>query len=195
MGVRWNHLGNVEYAGSIYEGFNHLPSFEALRDLSIHRFYPKLLMVGGDFAVPTPWLTVKGEVAQFNSDDDRMDDYFQYVLQLERQSGEWFFVGGYAGEAIIDRGTQSVGFAPDRGLTKTFLGRAGYTIDANRSIAFEAAARQNGDGTWVKFEYSHAFGQHWRTTANLTLIRGQHGDFLGQYHKNSHAILIVRYSF
>jgi hypothetical protein len=195
VGLRWNHVGDVEYAASIYEGFNHLPSFELLRDLSVRRFYPKLLMVGGDVAVPTPWMTVKAEIAQFNFDDERVDDYFQYVLQLERQSGEWFFVGGYAGEAITDRGTLSVGFAPDRGLTKTFLGRAGYTIDANRSIAFEAAARQNGDGTWVKFEYSHAVGQHWRATANLTLIHGEPGDFLGQYNKNSHAILIVRYSF
>jgi hypothetical protein len=195
VGARWNHVGNVEYAASFYQGFNHLPSFEALPNLSIRRFYPKLRMVGGDFAVPTPWMTVKGEVAQFSFDDDRVDDYALYVLQLERQTGEWSIVGGYAGEAITDRGTASVGFAPDRGLTKTFLGRAGYTIDANRSIAFEAAARQNGDGTWIKFEYSHAVGQHWRATANLTLIRGAPGDFLGQYNTNSHAILIVRYSF
>jgi hypothetical protein len=195
VGARWNHVGSVEYAASIYQGFSHLPSFEALPDLSIRRFYPKLLMVGGDFAVPTPWVTIKGELAQFGFDDPRIDDYFLYVVQLERQAGEWFFVGGYASEAITERGTGSVGFAPDRGLTKTFLGRAGYTIDANRSIAFEAAARQNGNGTWAKFEYSQAVGQHWRTTANLTLIRGEPGDFLGQYSKNSHAILIVRYSF
>jgi hypothetical protein len=195
VGVRWNHVGNVEYAASIYEGFNHLPSFEALPDLSIRRFYPKVLMMGGDFAIPTPWLTMKGEVAQFNFDDDRVDDFLQYVLQLERQSGEWFFVGGYAGEAITNNGTRSAGFAPDRGLTKTFLGRAGYTIDANRSIVFEAAARQNGDGTWIKFEYSQAVSQHWRLTTNLTVIQGEPGDFLGQYHRNSHALLIVRYSF
>jgi hypothetical protein len=195
LGARWNHVGNVEYAASIYQGFNHLPSFEALRDLSIRRFYPKLLMVGGDFAVPTPWITVKGEAAQFTFNDQRVDDYFLYVIQLERQSGEWFFVGGYAGEAITNRGTMSAGFAPDRGLTKTLLARAGYTIDTNRSIAFESAVRQNGDGAWVKFEYSHAVGQHWRATANLTLIRGEPGDFLGQYNRNSHAILIVRYSF
>ena len=195
VGARWNHVGTVEYAVSIYQGFNHQPSFEALPPLTIRRFYPKMLMAGGDFALPTPWLTVKGEVAQFNSNDDRVDDYFLYVLQLERQSGEWFFAGGYAGEAITERGTRPGGFAPDRGLTKTFLGRAGYTIDANRSIAFEAAARQNGDGTWAKLEYSHAVGQHWRLTGNLTVMQGKSGDFLGQYHKNSHAILIVRYSF
>src|SRR5207302_4387179 len=132
---------------------------------------------------------------QFNSDDDRVDDYFEYVLQLERQSGEWVFVGGYAGEAITDRGTRSVGFAPDHGLAKTFLGRAGYTIDANRSIAFEAAERQNGAGVWVKSEYSQLFGQHWRATLNFTLIRGDSRDFLGQYARNSHGLLVVKYSF
>jgi hypothetical protein len=154
-----------------------------------------MLMVGGDFAVPTPWVTIKGELAQFNSNDDRMDDYLLYVLQLERQSGEWFFTGGYAGQAVTERRTAFGEFAPDRGLTKTFLGRAGYTVDANRSIAFEAAARQNGDGTWAKFEYSHAVGQHWRVTGNLTVIRGNGDDFLGQYHRNSHAGVIIRYSF
>jgi hypothetical protein len=195
LGARWNHVGNIEYAASVFRGFHHLPSFETLPDLSLRRFYPKVWTVGGDFAFPTPWLIVKGEAAQFNFDDDRVDDYFLYVVQLERQAGEWLFVGGYAGEAVTERGTQSFGFAPDRGLTKTFLGRAGYTIDANRSVGFEAAARQNGDGTWAKFEYSNAIGQHWRATGSITIIRGEDGDFLGQYHRNSHAVLILRYSF
>ena len=202
IGARWNHTGNVEYALSVYRGYNHLPLFEAFPQvipggirIDVRRFYPRILMVGGDFALPTPWLTVKGEVAQFNSDDGRVDEYLLYVLQLERQSGEWFFVGGYAGEAVTKRGASAAGFAPDRGLTKTFLGRAGYTIDANRSIAFEAAARQSGDGTWAKFEYSHALGQHWRVTGNFTVIRGELSDFLGQYRRNSHVVLIARYSF
>lgn len=202
-GARWNHAGTVEYAFSLYQGFNHLPSFRTIFQapvvfpiqLRIQRFYPKMFMAGGDVAIPTPWMTVKAEAAQFSSSDPDADEYILYVLQLERQAGEWFFVGGYAGEDITDRGTSPAGFAPDRGLTKTFLGRAGYTIDTNRSIAFEGAVRQNGDGTWLKFEYSHATGQHWRTTASFTLIRGNAGDFLGQYNKNSHAILILRYSF
>jgi len=105
------------------------------------------------------------------------------------------FVGGYAGEAITRSGTRAATFEPDRGLTKTFLGRAGYTIDANRSVAFESAFRQNGDGLWLKGEYSQTVGQHWRATLNLTLIRGEVSDFLGQYRRNSHAMFIVRYSF
>jgi hypothetical protein len=124
-----------------------------------------------------------------------VDEYALYVLQLERQAGEWFFVGGYAGEAITRHGTRPIDFAPDRGLTKTILGRAGYTINANRDIAFEAAVRQNSEGVWVKGEYSQLFGQHWRATLDLVLIGGDPTDFLGQYHRNSHAAVIVRYSF
>jgi hypothetical protein len=202
-GMRWNHTGRVEYEFSLYQGFNHLPSFDVVAlnftqtgvALDIERFHPKMLMAGGDIAIPTPFFTIKAEAAHFSSSDARSDEYALYVLQLERQSGEWFFVGGYAGEDITQNGSRTATFAPDRGLTQTILGRAGYTIDANRSLAFELAVRQSGDGLWLKSEYSQAFGQHWRSTLNLTLIRGEPGDFLGQYRRNSHALLIMRYSF
>jgi len=201
-GVRWNHAGAIEYELSVYQGFNHLPSFDAAPrftpggvEVDVQRFYPKIFMAGGDIAAPTRWFTLKGEAAQFSSNDDRADEYALYVLQLERQTGEWFLVGGYAGEAITRQGSRAAEFAPDRGFTKTFLGRAGYTIDANRNVAFEAAVRQNGDGVWIKSEYSQLFGQHWRATLDLTLIGGDAGDFLGQYHRNSHALVVVRYSF
>ena len=202
-GIRWNHAGSVEYEFSLYEGFNHLPSFDVVEvnlsangvALDLERFHPKMLMAGGDIAIPTPLFTVKAEAAHFSSNDDRSDEYALYVVQLERQSGEWFFVGGYAGEAITHNGSRTATFAPDRGLTKTILGRAGYTIDANRSLALETAVRQSGEGLWIKGEYSQALGQHWRATLNLTLIRGEIGDFLGQYRRNSHALLILRYSF
>jgi hypothetical protein len=201
-GARWNHAGAIEYEVSFYQGFNHLPSFEAVPRLTgagvqidIQRFYPKMIMAGGDVAIPTALFTVKGEAAHFSSSDERADEYALYVIQLERQSGEWFFVGGYAGEAVTRKGTRAADFAPDRGLSKTFLGRAGYTIDTNRSVAFEAAGRQNGDGLWIKSEYSQAFGQHWRATLSGTLIRGEPTDFLGQYRRNSHVVLVIRYSF
>ena len=55
-------------------------------------------------------------------------------------------------------------FAPDRGLTRSIVGRASYTIDPTRSLTFESAVRQNGDGVYAKAEYSQARGQHWRAT-------------------------------
>ena len=201
-GLRWNHAGGIEYELSFFEGFNHLPSFNVTPRFTpggprvdIQRFYPNMIMAGGDVAVPLRWVTVKAEAAHFNTTDHRADEYALYVLQLERQVGEWFFLGGYAGEAITRRGTLPADFAPDRGFTKTFLGRGGYTIDANRNIAFEMAVRQNGEGVWLKGEYSQLFRQHWRATFNLTLVGGDDDDFLGQYHRNSHAMLVVRYSF
>jgi hypothetical protein len=164
-------------------------------ELDLQLFYPKMTMAGADVVIPTSLFTVKGEAAHFSSSDTRADEYALYVVQLEKQTGEWFFVGGYAGESVTERGTRAATFAPDRGLTKTLLGRASYTIDANRSVALESAVRQNLDGLWAKGEYSQAFGQHWRATLNLTLIRGERSDFLGQYRRNSHALLILRYSF
>jgi hypothetical protein len=190
---------------SLYRGFNHLPLFQARPKfgnsasnevvLNLVRFYPRMLMAGGDIAVPARLFTVKAEAAHFSSTDARADDYGLYVVQLERQAGEWFFVGGYAGEVITKRGSLSSDFAPDRGLTETFLGRAGYTIDSTRSVAVETAVRSNGEGLWAKTEYSQALGRHWRATLNLTLIRGNPSDFLGQYRLNSHAFIVARYSF
>ncbi|PYQ80952.1 MAG: hypothetical protein DMG03_21185, partial [Acidobacteria bacterium] len=122
------------------------------------------------------------------------DEYILYVVQIERQTGEWLLVGGYAGEAVTEpRG--SLTFAPDRGLTRSLVGRASYTLDVNRSIAFEGALRQNGDGEYAKLEYSQARGQHWRATLTAVGIGGHADDFLGQYHRNSHFTATVRYSF
>ena len=80
-------------------------------------------------------------------------------------------------------------------MTKALLGRAGYTIDTNRSLAIEGAVRQNGDGSWLRFEYSQASGQHLRLTARATWIRGVPTDFFGRYAKNSNVAATIRYSF
>jgi hypothetical protein len=200
MGVRWNHIGRAaEYSLSYYDGYNHLPLFRAevepdpLR-LALQRFYPRLRMYGADVAVPARLVTLKGEVAYFDSSTPSADRYVLYVVQLERQAGEWFFIGGYAGQKVTDR-RSPFDFAPDRGFADAFVARAGYTIDVNRSLAMEMAARRNGAGLWLKLEYTQAFGQHWRATVSYALIRGNADDFLGQYRHNSHGLAALRYSF
>ena len=192
VGVRFNHAGSgFDWSASYFDGNNYLPNIEAT-GLS----FPPMRMVGGDAAVPLRWLTVKGEAAYFASSSPTTDEYVLYVIQLERQSGEWVFVGGYAGEVVTNaRSTTPVTFAPDRGMTESFVGRASYTIDVNRSFAIEAAVRTSGDGAYAKVEYSRAYGQHWRATLAGVGIAGQSGDFIGQYHRNSHATVALRYSF
>lgn len=198
-GIRWNHLGRgYEYSLALYDGNNHLPLFDGAitpdLKINIKKYYPQMRMYGATAAVPIRWFTIKGESAYFTSSTKTADEYFQYVVQLERQSGEWSFVGGYAGEVVTER-RNPLGFSPDRGLAKTFLGRASLTIDSYRSIAFEGAVRQNGDGSWLKSEYVQTLGAHWKAVAAFSWIRGTAGDFLGQYRKNSHAVLGIRYSF
>lgn len=212
VGVRWGRIGGGhEYSVSFYDGVNHLPdlvpqfpSVDAppgvpfvivfFDHVDIVRRYPSLRMYGGDSAVPTRWFTAKGEVAYFTSSTPTSDEYVLYVAQIERQTGEWLLVGGYAGEVVTAR-RSSLMFAPDRGTARTILGRASYTIDVNRTAAVEAAVRQNGHGFYAKGEFSQARGQHWRTTVAGAIIGGEPDDFLGQYGRNSYVGLSLRYGF
>ena len=56
-------------------------------------------MYGGDAAVPAWWFTFKAEAAYFTSSTPGADQYLLYVLQLERQAGEWLVIGGYAAKS------------------------------------------------------------------------------------------------
>lgn len=197
LGLRYSRAARLlEYSLSFYDGHNHLPliDFRPGLQVQVRRYFAQMRMYGGDFALPLPWFTVKGEGAYFTSKTTTADEYALYVVQLERQTGEWNFVGGYAGEAVTNRRVL-YDFAPDRGLAKTVLGRASYNLDANRTISVEGALRQNAAGFYSKFEYTQAVGAHLRATANFTLLRGDPSDFLGQYRRNSNFQLILRYSF
>ena len=200
FGGRWNHIGSgYEFSTSFYDGFNYLPVFQGApgasgSSIDFERLYPALRLYGADAAVPLHWFTVKAEAAYYTSPDARQDEYVIYVIQLERQIKELSLVVGYAGDAITTR-SASLQFSPELGFARAVLTHVQYTIDANRSLAADAAVRQNGQGSWLRSEYSQAFGQHWRATAGFTWIRGDAGDFLGQYHRNSFALLALRYSF
>jgi hypothetical protein len=202
-GVRWNHVASgFEYSLSIYDGFDHLPRVDvevdqALARVEVTRIYPVMRMVGGDLVWPLRWFTVKAEAGYFWTTDDRTDNYGSYVVQLERQSGEWLFVGGYAGEFVTEDRTvaQPILTSFERGMTKCFLGRALYTIDVNRSLTFEGGVRQDGRGYYGKATYSQLLSRHWRATARVDLLGGSSGDFLGQYRRNSSVRLAIRYSY
>ena len=199
-GARWNVVGpGFEGSVSYFDGFNHLPQYTAIplsdRPLvALRRTYASLRMVGADGAVPLRWLTVKGEVAALFSTRSEGDDVVAYVIQVERQSGELSLVAGYAGEVVTDE-LSTFDFAPDRGLTRAFLGRLGYTIGPTSDVSFEAAVRHNLDGVWLKGQYSRAVGTHWRATFAGAVIGGDERDFIGQYHRNSHVFTTLRYSF
>ncbi len=200
FGARWNHIGAAaEYSFSFYNGYDNLPLYRvepnfALLRADVQRFYPQMRMYGADAAVPVGPVTVKAEAAYFTSSNPLADEYGLWVLQLERQAGEWSLVAGYAGQVTTDH-RSTIGFNPQRGFTRAVVAHAGYTIDVNRSVAFEGVVRQNGQGVYLKAEFSQAFGQHLRSTAGFALIRGDATDFLGQYRRNSHLILRLRYSF
>ena len=128
---------------SFFDGYNHLPSYD--RQIDFQRYFPRMRMYGADGEIPLSWFTIKGEGAYFSSSTAQTDEYLLYVIQLERDAGDWGFMGGYGGEEVTaSRGQTS--FAPDRGLSRAFLGRASYDIDSKRNISLDTAIRQNGEG-------------------------------------------------
>jgi hypothetical protein len=200
FGARWRHLGSrVEYSASFFEGFNHLALLDVTipptRDRAvIGRRYAAIRAWGGDVVAPLPGVAVKAEASWQQATSKDGDDYGLWVVQAERQQGDWLFIGGYVGEWVTEeRGALS--FAPDRGLARSVIGRVARTLERNRSVLVETVARQTGDGLYVKAEYSHGVGGHWRVTLQGVLLRGSVDEFLGQYRLNSSAATRTRFSF
>jgi hypothetical protein len=188
------HNYQPDIRGTVRLGLSPLSPLPVPVGLDVARVYPAIRTYGGDLSLPVRWVTVKAEAAYFTSRDSTSDDFGLYVLQLERMSGEWVFVGGYAGEVVAHRRSALV-FAPDRGASRSILGRVQRTVGSTGSIAVEGGVRQNGDGVYGKAEFWRTYGQHWRTTITAVGLGGQSGDFFGQYRRNSHLVLALRYSY
>jgi hypothetical protein len=183
---------------SVFDGANHLPNIEAEQlsenSVRVTRQLPRIRMLGGDIAVPTGWVTWKFEAASVTAPTHEAEEYLLYVVEVERQAGEWLLDVGYAGDRTT-RAFTLPSFAPDRGLARAVIGRAAYTIDPRRSAVFEGAVRQDGAGVFARAEYSQSFGQHTRLTLSGVAIAGRQDDFIGRYRDNSHATASFRFSF
>ena len=200
IGVRWRHSGNrIETAVSFFDGFNHLPNIDVAvtpdgSRATLTRWFPDIRMFGADAAIPTPWVTFKLESAYVTSPSETTEEYVLYVVEIERQVGEWVLDLGYAGDVVVES-RPSFPFAPDRQVARSFIGRAAYTVDPNRTVALEGAARQNGDGFYGRFEFSQAVDRHSRLIISAVGIRGEADDFIGQYQRSSHATIGLRFTF
>jgi hypothetical protein len=198
-GVRFNHLGSkAEYSVSVFHGYNHLPLLSVAPTgpaaAAVTRRYPAIRAYGADLVVPLPVVAIKAEAAWLQSRAGDTDDYGLYVVQAERQQGEWLLIGGYVGEVVTAR-RGALTYAPDRGLARSLVGRASLTIDVRRSLAVESVVRRDGDGFYAKLDYTQAVGGHWRVTLRLTAIRGAPDDYLGQYRRNGFIGAQGRFSY
>jgi hypothetical protein len=199
QGARWRHAGeHFELSASLFDGFYNLPNIDAepVNDTTVRlvRSYPKLRSYGGELSIPTSIVTLKGEAAYFTSPDSTSREYVLYVVELERQTGEWMLSGGYIGESVTRSGL-GFRFAPDEGVARSIIAHAAYTVDPTKSVTIEGAVRQSGDGAYIRGEFSDAFASHWRVTFAGVGIAGNDADFIGQYHRNSNVSMTLRVSF
>jgi len=200
FGGRWRHAGNLfETAVSFFDGFSHLPDLEVnvvpqAGTIDVSRRYPAIRMFAGDAAVPAAWFTLKAEAAYVTSPAEATEEYVLYAIEVERQAGEWLLDVGYAG-SVVTTARPVVSFDPNRGMARSIIGRAAYTIDPRRSVTIEGAVRQRGEGFYAKGEYTQAFGQHWRLTLAGVGLGGNDDDFLGRYRRNNHGSVALRFSY
>jgi hypothetical protein len=200
-GGRWRHIGSrFEFGLSYFDGFNHHPNIDvgrldnAGRLFSLTRTFPRLRTGGAELAIPTRWITLKGEAAWFGHPHSAVADYGLYVAELERQVGEWLLTLGYAGE-VKESDQLSPAFDPERALAQSLLWRVAYTVDPRRTLTVEGVVRESADGYYVKAEFSQGFGEFWRFSITPVLLGGDADDFLGQYSNNSHLAVALRLSF
>lgn len=198
-GIRWRHVGAIDFGLSFFDGMNHLPEIEVtVRPkepvIDLRRSYPRLRTYGGEVSVPTRYFTLKGEAAFFESPTSTSEEYVIYVIEAERQIGEWVLAAGYVGDVVTTTGS-GLQFSPERGVARAIMGHASYTVDPRRTVVIEGAIRQDGDGLYVKGEYTVALGQYWRFTITGVGLEGDNADFLGQYRNNSHASAALRLSY
>ena len=162
--------------------------------IGLTRTYPRLRSYGAEASIPTTWFTLKSETAYFTSPTATSDEFVLYVLEAERQAGEWLLDVGYIGE-IVTKSRGLTSFPAERGVAHSIIGRASYTIDPRRSLTIEGAVRRNGHGAYTRGEFSQILGKHVRLTLAAAGIGGQDDDFLGQYQRNSHASATLRLSY
>jgi hypothetical protein len=206
FGARWRHTGNrLETALSYFDGLNHLPNVDVqLRGdstvgampsaIELTRVYPEIRMYGADAAIPTGWLTWKLEAAYVKSPSRATEEYVLYVIEAERQVGEWVLDMGYTGD-VVTREQGLFPFAPDRGIARSLIGRAAYTIDPRQTVAVEGAIRQRAEGYYARVEYSLVVDRHSRLVLSGAGIGGDADDFIGQYRRNSHVAVTLRFNF
>ena len=199
FGARYRRTGRVEYSVSFFQGPHHLPLLDArprAQDgaLLVSRTHPEVRGWGGDMAATVPGLTLKAEAAWLQARDKDADDYGLWVVQMERQQGEWLAIGGYVGEWVTEaRGR--LRFAADRGLARSVMARVSRSFDDGGALSIEGVARQNGDGFYLKTEYSRTWRGGVRLTFQALALGGADGDFLGQYRRNSLGGARARWSF
>jgi len=199
QGFRWSHAGRFEMGLSYFDGFNHLPeiitAFEPDRGtVALTRFHEALRSYGGEVSIPMAAFTLKGEAAYFTSPTATHDEYVLYVIEGERQAGEWLLDAGYTAEVVTElRGRTA--FPAERGVVDSIIGRASYTIDPRRTLTIEGAAHRNGHGVYARGEFSQVLGRHLRLTLAVAGIGGRDDDFLGQYQRNSHASALLRFNY
>jgi hypothetical protein len=200
FGARYHQIVSpYEFSICYFEGFKTLPSFLYDKDpinlnLNYQTLYPKMRLVGVDFAAPWRGLLWKVESAYIDAASPHLASTWTYAVQAEKTGDKW----QWAVEFAVDQLTQSKRpntLDLDRATRDAVSGHVFWTPNPRQTVSAEWFVHPNGDAFVARVLYSRNLYSTLRASGGFLWIGGSQSDALARYNVDSYAMLELRYSF
>jgi hypothetical protein len=199
-GVRYHQIVSpYEFSVCYFEGFKTLPTFlydkdPVNRNLNYQTIYPKMRMVGVDFAAPWRGLLWKAESAYIDAASPHVTSAWTYAIQAEKTADKWQWAVEFAGDKLTQAKRPNT-LDLDRATRDAVSGHVAWTPNPRQTVSAEWFVHPNGQAFVTRILYSRNLYSTLRASGGLLWIGGSQSDPLARYNVNSYMTLQLRYSF
>ena len=200
FGVRYHQIVSpYEFSVCYFEGFKTLPTFLYDKDpvhmnLNYQTLYPKMRMVGADFAAPWRGLLWKVESAYIDAASPHVTSAWTYAVQAEKTADKWQWAVEFAGDKLTqDKRPNTLDL--DRATRDAVSGHVAWTPNPRQTVSAEWFVHPDGKAFVTRILYSRNLYSTFRAAGGFLWIGGSQSDPLARYNVNSYITLQLRYSF
>jgi len=200
FGARYHQIVSpYEFSVCYFEGFKTLPTFLYDKDpinlnLNYQTLYPKMRLVGADFAAPWRGLLWKVESAYIDAASPRLTSTWTYAVQAEKTGDKWQWAVEFAGDQLTQAKRPNT-LDLDRAARDAVSGHVFWTPTPRQTVSAEWFVHPNGKAFVSRILYSRNLYSTLRAGGGFLWIGGSQSDALARYNLDSFATLELRYSF
>ena len=200
VGVRYHQIVSpYEFSVCYFAGYKTLPTFLYDKDpiklnLNYQTLYPKMQMVGADFAAPWHGLLWKVESSYIRSESSYLSGNWTYALQAEKTGDKWQWALEVAGDKLTETKRPNT-LDADRATRDAVSGHVAWTPTPRQTVSAEWFLHPNGKAFITRILYSRNLYSTLRAIGGFLWIGGSQSDPLARYNVNSYLTLQLRYSF
>jgi hypothetical protein len=199
-GARYHQIVSpYEFSVCYLEGFKTLPTIlydkdPINRNLNYRTLYPKMRMLGADFAAPWRGLLWKVESSYVNSASPYLSGTWTYALQAEKTGDKWQWALEFTGDRLTQAKRPNT-LDVDRATRDAVSGHVAWTPTPRQTLSGEWFLHPNGKAFITRILYSRNLYSTFRAIGGFLWIGGSQSDPLARYNVNSYLTLQLRYSF